>query len=229
MFLLLLFYITILVYLLLKYGCNNITFILLLIILIIIFKSKNIENFSVDDMRFIPCSDNSSDLLIKNNYKLQKIPSMYKDNSFFSKLYKKPINDMFKFPDCDKDYKFQKTYDAFFDRKIYSIDQVEQKSNDLHNLKKDLLLYNNPNNKYRSPNNIETKIIPEFSETDLQKYNEYLDFKKISRVMDYTTCGNSDNKGNRYNCKFPYIFNHKNTYKICNNNENCKNTCCVTL
>ena len=76
--------------------------------------------FSVDDMRFIPCSDNSSDLLINNNYKLQKIPSMYEDNSFFTKLYKKPINDMFKFPGCDIDdnYNFQKSYDAFLIEKF---------------------------------------------------------------------------------------------------------------
>lgn len=232
MFIFYLFYVILLVYIFDKYGFNNINFIILLIsfILLITYK-KTIENFSTDNMRFIPCSDGNNDLQLDNNYKLEKIPNTYNDDSFFSKLYKKPIQDMFNFPNCrlDDGYNFQKSYDAYFDRKIFTLDSIQQKSYDQHNLQKDLLLYNNPFT-YRSPLDLETKLIPEFSQNDFQKYQQYLDFKKDSTAIDYTTCGNIDNKGNRFNCKFPRIFNHKNTYELCeSNNDNCENICCVAL
>lgn len=232
MFIFYLFYVILLIYIFDKYGYDNINFIILLISFIILIRfKKTIENFSTDSMRFIPCSDSKSDLLLDNNYKLEKIPNTYSDDSFFSKLYKKPIQNMFHFPDCNLDngYNFQKSFDAFFDRKIFTLDSIQQKSYDQHNLQKDLILYNNPFT-YRSPLDLETKLIPELSENDFQKYQEYLDFKKHSTAIDYTTCGNIDNKGNRFNCKFPRIFNHKNTYELCESkNDNCKNVCCVEL
>ena len=38
-----------------------------------------------------------------------------------------------------------------------------------------------------------------------------------------------DNKGNKYHCPYPYVFNFKNSNTLCTkNNEYCNNVCCTS-
>ena len=147
-------------------------YLIIFFIILYIYKNKNInkfEFFSTDNMKFISCSDNQSNL-IHNNYKLEYIPQNYNDNTFISKIYgSKPISNMFVFPNCSKNNKFDKSYQGFMDRKIFSIDELELKNNDIHNFHKDLLLPNEINT-YRSINDLETKIIPDYKKNEFEKY-----------------------------------------------------------
>ena len=94
---------------------------LLLFILTIIFissKKKLIEKFNTDKLRFIPCSDNTNNIM-NNNYQLEYIKDIGKENDILYKLYSDDINNIFKFKDCNKDidYNFDKSYTGYFDRK----------------------------------------------------------------------------------------------------------------
>ena len=65
-------------------------------------------------------------------------------------------------------------------------------------------------------------------------FENYLDYSNdvhysFNRGLKYTTCGDIDNKGNRYHCPYPYIFNFKNIDTLCTmNNEYCNNVCCTS-
>lgn len=218
------------IYYIIKYDClQSINFLLFTFISLIIFKNKNkiYETFTSDNMRFIPCSDKINGSYIDNNYKLEYIDTSY-DNNILTKLENKPFTSIFEFKNCDidKDYQFEKTYDSFFDRKIFSIDNLEAEENYYHNLHKDLKLVNDPYYLYKSPKNIENKIIYDYDESKLSKYEDFLDSKGNSYSMDHTSCNNYDNKGNKYNCKFPYLYDYKKSDMFCSG-ENCKNVCCT--
>tara|TARA_B110000285_G_scaffold99018_1_gene112848 strand:- start:228 stop:716 length:489 start_codon:yes stop_codon:yes gene_type:complete len=155
-------------------------YLIIFFIILYIYKNSNtnkFEFFSTDNMRFIPCSD---------DYKLEYIPTNYNDNTFISKLFKKPINNMFDFPNCNKSNKFGKSYQGLFDRKIFARNNLELKRNDKYNFHKDLLL---PNEivQYRSIHDLETKIIPDYNKEDLSKY------LKNKKIKDHTGIKNKYN------------------------------------
>ena len=222
----------------------NITILVLLMMSIIFkycihdkkrFSIKNlVEGFNTDKLRFIPCSDNT-DNIMNNNYQLEYINNIGKENDILYKLYADDIEKMFIFPDCniEPEYKFNKSYSGYFDRKIFSLDNLEQKINDNHNKIKDELLYNDPL-LYRHPNDLETKIIYDYDDEFKKDFENYLDYSNdvhysFNRGLKYTTCGDIDNKGNRYHCPYPYIFNFKNIDTLCTmNNEYCNNVCCTS-
>ena len=231
--------ILIILFLLLFYSVHNKYNIisLLLFILTIIFinsKKKLLEKFNTDKLRFIPCSDNTNNIM-NNNYQLQYIKDIGKENDILYKLYSDDIIDIFKFKDCniDSDYNFNKSYAGYFDRKIYSIDYVDQQNIDIHNQNKDYLLYNDPF-LFRHPKDLETKIIYDFDDEFEKDFVNYLNYNNkihysFNRGLKYTTCGDIDNKGNRYHCPYPYIFNFKNIDTLCTmNNEYCNNVCCTS-
>ena len=228
--------ILIILFLLFFYSIHNkYNIISLLFILIIIFissKKKLIEKFNTDKLRFIPCSDNT-DNIMNNNYQLQYIKDIGKKNDILYKLYSDDINKMFKYPNCDidSDYNFNKSYAGYFDRKIYSIDIIDQQNIDNHNQNKDYLLYNDPF-LLRHPKDLETKIISDYDDEFKKNFENYLDYNNkihhsFNRGLKYTTCGDIDNNGTRYYCPYPYKFNFKNKDVLCTkNNEYCNNTCC---
>ena len=210
---------------------------LLLFILTIIFissKKKLIEKFNTDKLRFIPCSDNT-DNIMNNNYQLEYIKDIGKENDILYKLYSDDINNIFKFKDCNKDidYNFDKSYTGYFDRKIYSTDSIDQKNIDNHNMIKDNLLYNDPF-LLRHPTDLETKIISDYDDEFKKDFESYLDYNNtvhnsFNRGLKYTTCEDIDNNGNKYHCPYPYIFNFKNKNVLCTqNNEYCTNVCCTS-
>ncbi|MBH10024.1 MAG: hypothetical protein CMG74_06690 [Candidatus Marinimicrobia bacterium] len=218
--------------------------IILIIFLIYLFINKKykknfsiinlIEGFNTDKLRFIPCSDNT-DNIINNNYQLEHINDIGKENDILYKLYADDIDKMFIFPDCniEPEYKFNKSYSGYFDRKIFSLDSLQQKLNDNHNKIKDELLYNDPF-LLRHPNDLETKILYDYDEEFKKDFENYLDNNNtihysFNRGLKYTTCGDIDNKGNKYHCPYPYIFNFKNSNTLCTkNNEYCNNVCCTS-
>ena len=218
--------------------------IILIIFLIFLFINKKykknfsiinlIEGFNTDKLRFIPCSDNT-DNIINNNYQLEHINDIGKENDILYKLYADDIDKMFIFPDCniEPEYKFNKSYSGYFDRKIFSLDSLQQKLNDNHNKIKDELLYNDPF-LLRHPNDLETKILYDYDEEFKKDFENYLDNNNtihysFNRGLKYTTCGDIDNKGNKYHCPYPYIFNFKNSNTLCTkNNEYCNNVCCTS-
>lgn len=230
--------ILIILFLLLFYSIHNkyniISLLLFFILLIIIKKQNLIEPFNTDKLRFIPCSDNT-DNIMNNNYQLQVIKDIGKENDILYKLYSDDIDNMFKFKDCniDPDYNFDKSYIGYFDRKIYSIDSIDQKNIDNHNKFKDHLLYNDPF-LFRHPHDLETKIIYDFDDKFKKDFESYLDnnnniHNSFNRGLKYTTCEDIDNNGNKYHCPYPYIFNFKNKNVLCTqNNEYCNNICCTS-
>lgn len=194
--------------------------------------SNLIEGFSTDNLRFIPCSDNIDNHMY-HNYQLEPIKNINKQNNILDTLYSDNIDNMFKMSDCsmDSDYKFNKSYTGFFDRKIYSIDSIQQKLNDDHNVLKDNLLYNEPYI-YRHPEDLETKLIFDYDNKFKKDFEKYLDHNEdihysFNRGLEYKTCGNIDNNGRKYHCPYPYIFNYENSEVLCTeNNEYCRNVCC---
>ena len=218
--------------------------IILIIFLIYLFINKKykknfsiinlIEGFNTDKLRFIPCSDNT-DNIMNNNYQLEHINDIGKENDILYKLYADDIDKMFIFPDCniEPEYKFNKSYSGYFDRKIFSLDSLQQKLNDNHNKIKDELLYNDPF-LLRHPNDLETKILYDYDEEFKKDFENYLDNNNpihysFNRGLKYTTCGDIDNKGNKYHCPYPYVFNFKNSNTLCTkNNEYCNNVCCTS-
>ena len=221
----------IIIYYIVKYDClqsKNLLILITIINLIIIKNKKKIyEAFSTDNMRFIPCSDKINDNYIDNNYKLEYIDTSY-NNNILTKLENKPITTIFEFKNCDIDgnYQFEKTYDSFFDRKIFSIDNLQAEENNYHNLHKDLKLVNDPFYIYKSPQNIENKVIYDYDESKLSKYDDFLDTKGNSNSMEHTTCNNFDYNGNKYNCKFPYLFDYKKSDMFCSG-DSCQDICCT--
>jgi len=191
-----------------------------------------IESFNTDKLQFIPCSDNVDNNMY-NNYQLRPIDNISKKNNILHRLYSDNVDKIFTFPQCDiePEYNFDKSYAGYFDRKIYSVDNIEQKQNDNHNMMQDSLLYNDPF-LYRHPNDLETKIISDYDNKFKKDFENYLDFNKnihfsFNRGLKYTTCGDIDNKGNKYHCPYPYIFNFDNIDNLCTkNNEYCNNVCC---
>ena len=214
----------------------NLMILLLFMIGFVISRSKGfnlIEPFNTDNLRFIPCSDDDDNHMY-HNYQLQYVDTnTNKRNNILHTLYSDNINKMFQMPNCniDDDYKFNKSYTGFFDRKIYSLDSIEQKLNDNHNMIKDSLLYNDPFI-YRHPQDLETKIISDYDNEFKKDFENYLDYNKethysFNRGLKYTTCGDIDNNGTKYNCPYPYIFNFNNSDVLCTeNNEYCNNVCC---
>ena len=213
---------------------NNILILLLFISGFIISKNNLIENFSTDNLRFIPCSDDNDNHMY-HNYQIQPINNIGNRNNILHTLYSDDINNMFIMPNCniDPEYKFNKSYTGFFDRKIFSLDSVQQNLNDNHNMIKDSLLYNDPFT-YRHPRDLQTKIVDNYDENFRKNFERYLDNNEeihysFNRGLEYKTCGNIDNNGRKYHCPYPYIFNYKNKNVLCTeNNEYCRNVCCTS-
>ena len=190
-----------------------------------------LEGFNTDKLRFIPCSNNTNNM--HNNYQLDYIDPINKKNDILQRLYSDDIDKMFTFPSCsvDQDYNFNKSYSGYFDRKIYSTDSIQQKINDNHNIVNDSLIYNDPE-LYRHPKDLETKIISDYDNEFKGDFENYLDENKnvifsFNRGLKYTTCGDIDNKGTKYNCLYPSIFNNTNIDVLCTtNNDYCNNVCC---
>ena len=189
----------------------NLMILLLFMIGFVISRSKGfnliepfnlIESFNTDNLRFIPCSDDDDNHMY-HNYQLQYVDTdTNKRNNILHTLYSDNINKMFQMPNCniDDDYKFSKSYTGFFDRKIFSLDSIEQKLNDNHNMIKDSLLYNDPFI-YRHPQDLETKIISDYDNEFKKDFENYLDYNIYSSpshsicntgVINFTTVNNGN-------------------------------------
>ena len=73
---------------------------------------------------------------------------------------------------------------------------------------------------FSQPNDLETKMLSDYDDEFKKDFENYLEYNhdvhhSFNRGLIYTTCGDIDNKGNKYNCPYPYGFNYENRDDLC--------------
>ena len=232
-------------------------YVIIIIILLMIIYTNNIEpltNYNIDDVKFIPISDES------NEYK--HLPTMYykkfkQDHQDSEDLFTK-INDymgkdshhyIFEAPMLKKKEKenidnniIQKTYTSMLDRPIYLPDTTNKPAHYNKLSEKDKNYINEPfKYPYRHPQQLGNKIVYDHSkstdlETELKErqlrlrgfHRSILDDKNDYTEM--TFCNNIDEEGTDFPCKkYGLKFNYDldNQMKLAKNNKYSSKICCV--